>query len=132
VKISNSSSAVRLKSQLGSFELINWQVMGRSKVHTSSGNIKVSMDKDISYPLEMHSGSGNIAILMQGHSFETNAEILSFKDNPNVFSDFKIDSLKEKYSHALEITYDRRVIHRNDAIALARISTGNGRVQLKK
>ena len=106
--------------------------MGRSKVSTASGDLEVDFASDLAYNLSLHSGSGSTVINLNGHELASNLEILTFRGEGKVISDFDMTEAEEFYSDALNRYYDLRKVQIKNTFPMTSISTGNGSITVRK
>ncbi len=132
VSINESTSALIISSQTGKIQLVNWTQKGRSKIQSASNMISISSAHDHYYQLNLHSGSDTLKLDLQGHKLNCNVELLTFKGEGEVFSDFPMSEISPFYSDALNKEYDLRKIEFGKNLPLASLSTGNGVLILSK
>jgi hypothetical protein len=106
--------------------------MGRSKLTTGSGQIRVKLNGSLSYELQAHSGSDSVIFEMNGHKLQANVELLKFKGEGSLISDYQLSEIEDFYSDALERHYDLRKIYLDDNYPGVTLSTGYGVISFNK
>jgi hypothetical protein len=132
VQISNCESSMKVILQSGSIDVDGWKQRGRTKLSSASGSVKVNSKSDISYALDMHSGSDTVSLMLNGNQLNTNVEALRFKGQGELISNFDFGPIEPFYSDALEVYYDNQKINNNKNSPPLSISTGNGVIILNK
>lgn len=132
ISIKNSKSAVQVLSQSGDISLENWELKGRSKLSTASGNVLSSHTANLQYPLTQHSGSGKNQLILNGNELKTNLEVLKFPNGGKLQSDIDLGAKMEYYSDAIEKTYDRYEVLYSENAPLIKLTSGEGEVILTR
>ncbi len=132
INIKNSSSALQALSHSGDINLIAWELMGRSKVSTSSGKLSMDVINELAYQITAHSGTDSLSLVLNGHPLKTNLEILTFQGEGQLDCDFSTSGIEEFYSDALNRYYDLRKVQLSDSYPTSSISTGNGSIIIRR
>ncbi|QNL22851.1 DUF4097 family beta strand repeat protein [Hyphobacterium sp. CCMP332] len=132
IDIENSSTALQALSQSGDINLTDWELMGRSKISTSSGKLSIDAKNELAYQMSAHTGTDTLSISLNGYPLKMNLEILTFQGGGKVYCDFTTSGIEEFYSDALNKYYDLRKVQLNDSYPSSSISTGNGTIIIRR